>query len=112
MACYAPPCRAVQLSPGNQFRSHRRPSPNRTQMLTLRALRRLRHLAPAPLSLVVSTALAQQPPQPLPLKLDPKRTTPAITTADIMTRVYSFADDSLRDRMAATPESRHASVST
>ena len=54
--------------------------------------------------LLGSTLAAQQPPQSLPLKLDPKRTTPAITTADLMTRVYRFADDSIRGRMAGSPE--------
>ena len=60
-------------------------------------------LLPAALLTAVSSALAQQP-QPLPLKMDPKKTTPAITTADLMTRVYRFADDSMRGRMAGSPE--------
>src|SRR6185295_16035437 len=42
--------------------------------------------------------------KPLPLKLDPQKTTPAITTADLMTRIYRFADDSMRGRMAGSPE--------
>jgi hypothetical protein len=50
-----------------------------------------------------TAALAQQP-KPLPLKLDPKKTTPAITVADLMTRIYRFADDSMRGRMAGSPE--------
>jgi hypothetical protein len=58
----------------------------------------------AALLIVSSTALAQQPAESLPLKLDPKSTTPAITTADLMTRVYRFADDSMRGRMAGSPE--------
>ena len=33
-----------------------------------------------------------------PLKLAPKPTTPAITAADLMTRVYIYADDSLMGR--------------
>ncbi|HEX6052194.1 MAG TPA: M28 family peptidase [Gemmatimonadaceae bacterium] len=41
---------------------------------------------------------------PLPLKMAPQKTTPAITTADLMTRVYQFADDSMRGRMAGSPE--------
>src|SRR5688500_13320312 len=40
-----------------------------------------------------------------PLKLAPQKTTAAITTADLMTRVYRFADDSMRGRMAGSPES-------
>src|SRR5215510_13489783 len=39
---------------------------------------------------------------PLPLKLAPKPTTPAITAADLMTRVYIFADDSLMGREVGT----------
>jgi hypothetical protein len=39
---------------------------------------------------------------PLPLKLAPKPTTPAITPADLMTRVYIFADDSMMGREVGT----------
>ena len=39
-----------------------------------------------------------------PLKMSPQTTTAAITTADLMTRVYRFADDSMRGRMAGSPE--------
>jgi hypothetical protein len=64
----------------------------------------IRQLLPAALLLATSTAGAQQPKQPLPLKLEPTKTTPAITTADLMTRIYRFADDSMRGRMAGSPE--------
>jgi len=64
----------------------------------------IRTLVPAALVLAATAAAAQQPSQPLPLKLDPKTTTPAITAADLMTRVYRFADDSMRGRMAGSPE--------
>ena len=64
----------------------------------------IRTFWPAALVLTTSVAAAQQPPKPLPLKLDPKATTPAITTADLMTRVYRFADDTMRGRMAGSPE--------
>jgi hypothetical protein len=66
----------------------------------------IRTLVPTALVFAASAALAQQPPKssPLPLKLDPKPTTPAITVADLMTRVYRFADDSMRGRMAGSPE--------
>jgi hypothetical protein len=37
-----------------------------------------------------------------PLKLTPKPTTPAITAADLMTRVYIYADDSLMGREVGT----------
>jgi hypothetical protein len=43
-----------------------------------------------------------QPTGPLPLKRDPQPTTPAITPADLMTRLYIFADDSMMGREAAT----------
>ena len=62
----------------------------------------LRHALLA--ALVSSAAAAQQSTQPLPLKLDPTKTAPAITTADLMTRIYRFADDSMRGRMAGSPE--------
>ena len=64
----------------------------------------IRTLLPAAILLGATGALAQQPKQPLPLKLGPKKTTPAITTADLMTRIYRFADDSMRGRMAGSPE--------
>jgi hypothetical protein len=63
-----------------------------------------RRFLQAALLVATSAAAAQQPPQPLPLKLDPKPTTPAITAADLMTRVYRFADDSMRGRMAGSLE--------
>jgi len=38
----------------------------------------------------------------LPLKFDPRPTTAAITPADLMTRLYIFADDSMMGRQAGT----------
>src|SRR5258708_39292455 len=38
----------------------------------------------------------------LPLKMAPKPTTPAITPADLMSRLYVFADDSMMGRQAGT----------
>lgn len=38
----------------------------------------------------------------LPLKLAPRPTTPAITPADLMTRLYIFADDSMMGRQVGT----------
>ena len=64
----------------------------------------LRTLAPIALLISTTVAFAQQPKQPLPLKLEPRKTTPAITAADLMTRIYRFADDSMRGRMAGSPE--------
>jgi len=40
--------------------------------------------------------------QRLPLKLTPKPTVPEITPADLMTRVYAFADDSMMGRQTGT----------
>lgn len=45
-------------------------------------------------------ASAQQ--RALPAKLDPRPTTPAITAADLMTRLYRFADDSMGGRATGT----------
>ncbi len=42
------------------------------------------------------------PAAKLPLKLDPRPTTSAITVEDLMTRVYVFADDSMMGREAGT----------
>src|SRR6185295_15835589 len=64
----------------------------------------IRTLLPAGLLFASSAALAQTSAKPLPLKLDPQKTTPAITTADLMTRIYRFAADSMRGRMAGSPE--------
>src|SRR5690349_6915953 len=73
--------------------------------------------ATAALALVPALALAQAPaspnqqaplkasaPAPVegPLKHAPQPTTPAITAADLMTRLYIFADDSMMGREAGT----------
>jgi len=47
-------------------------------------------------------ALAGAQDATLPLKHEPKPTTPAITAGDLMTRVYIFADDSMMGREAGT----------
>jgi hypothetical protein len=41
--------------------------------------------------------------QALPLKHAPQPTTPAISAADLMTRLYIFADDSMMGREVGTP---------
>jgi len=64
----------------------------------------IRQTLPVAVLLAASAASAQQAKQPLPLKLEPAKTTPAITTADLMTRIYRFADDSMRGRMAGSAE--------
>jgi hypothetical protein len=49
----------------------------------------------------VTPAAAQTPP-PLPLKHAPQPTKPEITAADLMTRLYIYADDSMQGREAGT----------
>ena len=56
---------------------------------------------------LVATGLAAQAATPvshsLPLKHAPTPTAPAITPADLMTRLYIYADDSMMGREAGTP---------
>jgi Predicted aminopeptidases len=54
------------------------------------------------LVLAASTTLAAQ--GPLPLKHAPQPTTSAITAADLMTRLYLIADDSMKGRQAGSAE--------
>jgi Peptidase family M28 len=49
-----------------------------------------------------ATAPAASPPKSLPLKHTPEPTTAAITPADLMTRLYIFADDSMMGREVGT----------
>ncbi len=53
-------------------------------------------------SLQTEAAAAVAPATTLPLKLEPKPTTAAITPQDLMTRLYIFADDSMQGREAGT----------
>ncbi len=46
--------------------------------------------------------IVPQPATTLPLKFAPKRTGPAITATDLMSRLYQFADDSMMGRDAGT----------
>jgi hypothetical protein len=50
----------------------------------------------------MSTPAAAPLPAELPLKLAPRPTTAAITPADLMTRLYIFADDSMMGRQVGT----------
>jgi hypothetical protein len=54
-------------------------------------------------SLSVWPALAFSQAAPLPLKMTPKPTAPGISAADLMTRLYIFADDSMMGREVGTP---------
>ncbi len=63
-------------------------------------------LAPslAPIALFTAVLGGQQPAgKSLSLKHAPQPTTPAITAADLMTRLYIFADDSMMGREVGTP---------
>ena len=53
-------------------------------------------------AIAASTTLGAQARAPLPAKLAAKPTTGAITAADLMTRLYIFADDSMMGRQAGT----------
>ena len=53
--------------------------------------------APAPV-----VAIIPAPATALPLKHTPAPTSPAITAADLLTRLYIFADDSMMGREAGT----------
>jgi hypothetical protein len=56
----------------------------------------------ATIALTVVPALGWAQQAPLPLKHAPQPTTPAITAADLMTRLYIFADDSMMGREVGT----------
>jgi hypothetical protein len=58
--------------------------------------------AQAATSAVRERAAAPKPMLELPLKYSGKPTTPAITAADLMTRLYIYADDSLMGRQVGT----------
>ncbi len=53
--------------------------------------------------LLAAAPAAAQSAHELPLKHAPTKTTAAITPADLMTRLYIFADDSMQGREAGLP---------
>src|SRR5438034_11628106 len=53
--------------------------------------------------LLAAAPAAAQTAHDLPLKHAPAKTTAAITPADLMTRLYIFADDSMQGREAGLP---------
>ena len=53
--------------------------------------------------LALLAPLAARAQDPLPLKHAPRPTAPEITAADLMTRLYIYADDSMMGRRAGTP---------
>ena len=57
----------------------------------------------ATLLLLAAAPAAAQTSHELPLKHTPTKTTAAITPADLMTRLYIFADDSMQGREAGLP---------
>ena len=60
------------------------------------------------LALLVPAAVRAQ--DALPLKHAPQPTGPAITAADLMTRLYIYADDSMMGRRAGTPNNLRATA--
>ncbi|HEV7590400.1 MAG TPA: M28 family peptidase [Longimicrobium sp.] len=69
----------------------------------------VRLLALLALATLPAAARAQAPADPwrllgLPRTHAPRPTVPAITPGDLMTRLYIFADDSMKGRLVATPE--------
>ncbi|MDB4883594.1 MAG: peptidase, partial [Gemmatimonadetes bacterium] len=73
-------------------------------MISSRSLALLSVLAFAPDALFAQTSppASASSAQALPLKLRPRPTTAAISTADLMSRLYLFADDSMMGREAGT----------
>src|SRR5689334_10299374 len=69
--------------------------------ISISAVSRL--VVPAALMFVQASAAAQQASGSLPLKHAPQPTTAAITPADLLTRLYIFADDSMMGREVGTP---------
>src|SRR6266545_6212329 len=64
----------------------------------------IRHIAPALIAAASAFCAGLASAQSaLPLKMSLKPTTPAITAADAMTRLYIFADDSMMGRRAGEP---------
>src|SRR3954452_13399152 len=55
-----------------------------------------------PLPLAAQASASAAPRGELPLKLAPRPTAPAISAADLMTRLYIFADDSMMGRQVGT----------
>ena len=67
------------------------------------SFRTVSRLALATVLLLGRSSLAQRAGGGLPLKHAPQPTTAAITAADLMTRLYIFADDSMMGREVGTP---------
>ena len=61
-------------------------------------------IAAAALAVASSASAQQTRSTELPRKMPPQKTTAEITKPDLMTRVYRFADDTMRGRMAGSPE--------
>jgi hypothetical protein len=76
------------------------PSVRHAAALVLGAL--LTTAAPGAAQMSATAAGARGSAPELPLKLAPRPTTPAITSADLMTRLYIFADDSMMGRQVGT----------
>ena len=61
-------------------------------------------------AMVAPPTAAGQSARELPLKHAPQPTTPAITAADLMTRLYIFSDDSMQGRRVGTEGHRRATA--
>ena len=70
--------------------------------LASRCLRGLLFALSLPLPLAAQASAANAARGELPLKLAPRPTSPAISAADLMTRLYIFADDSMMGRQVGT----------
>ena len=87
------------------FASHNRPSHTHMHRLTVLSALLLPSLVAAQAPQVApqtTDSVVAAPPTTLPLKRPPQRTTSAITTGDLMSRLYVFADDSMMGREAGT----------
>jgi hypothetical protein len=78
-------------------------------MFSVRSLPQSFVLCAAVTLLSAQCAIAQAVHE-LPLKLAPRATTPAITPADLMTRLYIFADDSMQGRRVGTEGHRRSTA--
>jgi hypothetical protein len=66
--------------------------------------------APALSAQKTQTCPATTPGAKMPLKYRGGSTVPAITACDLMTRLYQYADDSMRGREAGTPDAMRAAA--
>src|SRR5690348_13793590 len=93
------------MSRHDKLPAHATRSLRRSCMTSARLASRLGGLLLAislPLPLAAQASAANAAKGELPLKLAPRPTSPAISAADLMTRLYIFADDSMMGRQVGT----------